>query len=140
MFGTPSICLDAPYMFRCPHMFGFPHIFRHPHIFGCPICLVPSIYLDVPLYVWMPPYVWTPPISLDALHMPECPTHICMPPCSPVYLHVSRGYLHMIWGMGASVHSILNAQMLLQGEYTKSIISLYILEKHKYLNKTPYDL
>ena len=38
--------------------------------------------------------------------MSECPPHICMPPCSPVHLYVSRGYLHMMQGSGASIQQL----------------------------------
>ena len=41
----------------------------------------------------MPPYIQMPAIC------PNAP-HICMPPCCPVHLYISRGYLHMIWGWG----------------------------------------
>ena len=32
------------------------------------------------------------------------PPQICMPPCFPVHLYVSRQYLHMIWGWGHPPH------------------------------------
>ena len=45
-----------------------------------------------PPYVQMPPYIQTSPICL----MPH--TSVC--PHAPLYICVSRGYLHMIWGWG----------------------------------------
>ena len=77
------------------------------------------------------------PICLDALHISECPPvwhH------APLYICMFLGVSVYDMGMGASIYPILSAQMLFQGQHTKSIIDLYMLGKHKYLNKTPYDL
>ena len=79
-------------------------MFGHLHMFGH----IP-IYFDVPIWLNAPICLAVPP------HMSECPTHICMPPCSPKNLYVSREYLHMIWGWVASIHPILSAHKLLQG-------------------------
>ena len=117
-----------PYIWM-PHMFGCPPIYLDtPYMFGFPICLDASIFLDAL-------YIKIPPICLDALHMSECPTHICMPPYSPVYLYVSRGYLHMIWDGGIYTPHI---------ECSDAIKRIICKKHYKFVHvgkcKTPYDL
>ena len=40
-----------------------------------------------------------PLVYSDASHMSDAPSTSVCPPC-PLYICVSRGYLHMIWGWG----------------------------------------
>ena len=81
------ICLDTPIYLDVPTCLDTSHIFSCLlYIQMPPIHLDTPICLNAPSYVLTPPYVWMLP-------------HICMPPCSPVHLYVSRGYMHMIWGL-----------------------------------------
>ena len=127
------ICLDTP-MFGHPQYIWIPTMcLDTPYMFGC----LP--YLGCPPYLWMPPYIWTPPCLDAPLHISEFPTHICMPLCCPVHLYLCRGYLHMIWGWGHLYNHIECSEAITKIIY-KTHYKFVHVGKHKYLNKTPYDL
>ena len=125
MFGCPPcldtpICLDAPICLDTP-MFGCPHIFRCP-----PICLDAPICLDTP-------------ICLGTLHISECPTHIRMPPCS-MYICMFLGDICIWYGDGGIYTPHIECSDANTRIINKKHYKFVHVGKHKYLDKTPYDL
>ena len=118
---TLPMCLDTPYMFRCPHMFGCSHMFRCPHMFGCPHM------------VGHPWYVWMPSIYLNVPH-----TSVCLH--AALYICMFLGGICIWYGDGGIYTPHIECSDAITRIIYKKHYKFIHVGKHKYLNKTPYDL
>ena len=109
------ICLDTPHMFGYPIMLRHPHMFGHCHIFWC-LCMF-----------------WCTAICLNAPNTSVCP-HAAL--CICMFLGGSS-----IWHGDGSIYT---PNIECSGAITRIIYKMHYkfvhVGKHKYLNKTPYNL
>ena len=98
-----------------PHMFGCAHMFGHPP------------------YVWTPPYVWMPSICLNAPHTSVCPY-------APLYICIFLVDIYIWYGDGGIYTPHIECSDAITRIMYKKHYKFVHVGKHKYLNKTPYDL
>ena len=114
-----------------PYIYMPPYVWIPPIYLDTPICLDVLHMVECPPYIWIPPYVWMPSMWLNTPH-----THA---PCSPINLYISRGYLHIKWGWG-HLYTLIECSDAITRIIYKKYYKFVHVGKHKYLNKTPFDL
>ena len=103
------------YIWMPPYVWMSPHIFRYPHMFG------------------HPPYVWMPSICLNVPHTSVCP-HV------PLYICMFLGGIYILYGDGGIYTPHIKCPDTITRVTYKKHYKFVHVGKHKYFNKTQYDL